>query len=107
MSELEKLKEENKKLKAILAGLPNENDDTGSEYLHVVALKEKLNEAIKVIEFYACNSTWLCGSDWNYGDQVTCEDLEKNSPISKRSFVGGKRARQFLEKIKDINEKNN
>jgi hypothetical protein len=41
------------KLKDILARKPNENDDLGSEYVHVSILKEKLAIAVEALEKYS------------------------------------------------------
>lgn len=62
------------------------------------ALVERLEEAEMVIEFYASNDSWVCSSDRNHGDAITIADMEVDSNITKRKYVGGLKAREYLQK---------
>jgi len=44
VNKIESLQSENTKLKKIIAKCPNENDDLGAEYTHVIILKEELEK---------------------------------------------------------------
>lgn len=58
-----------------------------------------LEQALEVIEFYGANESWVCSGDPQFGDSITAEDYEEGSPITKRRFVGGKKAREFLQRM--------
>ena len=66
-------------------------------YLDLTAKAELMEAALG---FYASNNSWLSGTDPNFGDQITYGDLEEDSPITKRKYVGGKRAREVLERVR-------
>lgn len=66
------------------------------DVLKLLDYVDRLEEALR---FYADNKTWLCSQDPQFGDLILAEDLEENSPITKRRFVGGKRARQALAEV--------
>jgi hypothetical protein len=74
-----------------------------SQSLELATTKQKLDEAVKVIEFYADSSNW-CGNKpylWTTIDQSDTEraimDEDFDVPVSPK--IGGKRARQFLKSI--------
>jgi hypothetical protein len=71
----------------------------------IESLEERVREAEAVIEFYGARDTWLCSQDMQFGDLITGDDLEKDSPITKRKFIGGKRARAYLNRHKQKGDK--
>jgi hypothetical protein len=73
------------------------------EHSAYAALEARLNKAERVIAFYAANENWLTSKTESlaehFGDLITVKDLEEDSPITKRKFVGGKLARQTLKEL--------
>ena len=59
----------------------------------IQALKKRLDEAEKVITFYATQDNW--GKKVGISGNVVDTDLE---PLSKGKYSGGKAARDYLEK---------
>jgi len=90
--QIESLKKQSSDLLAI-----SEKDDK-----LIIKLQAEKELMRSTIEYYASNETWFCSNHDSYGDVIAYEDLEKDPPISKRIFVGGKRARETLQKIKEM-----
>lgn len=98
---IEKLEAENKKLKDVIAQSPNENDDLGAEYTHVVILKDK-NEKLEAqnkimrsaLEFYADdeNVFEIYWNHYGFRNETGEEDI-------------GKTASHALEKVKELDGK--
>ena len=65
-------------------------------------LKQRLQEAEKVIEFYADQDNW-CGSWSVYKDCTTVSDINY---VEEYVECGGKRAREYMEKYKNEDRKN-
>lgn len=68
--------------------------EAGQFEAELVARIAELEQALK---FYANNDSWLSTIDSQFGETIVGGDLEKDSPITKRKWVGGKRAREALQ----------
>lgn len=117
------LLEETFRLKKIIAQELNENDELGSEHVFVRILKdeirfkeesynklgninilmnEKLKIATEALEFYSKESSYYVNGAWDIKNHIDDSDLEQKIIYQELISVGGKRAREALDKIKDI-----
>lgn len=109
MSTRDKLAEENNRLKRIIAQEFNENDELGSEFVYVRILKDEvatLNEKLKIateaLEFYSKESSYYVNGAWDIKNHIDDSDLEQKIIYQELISVGGKRAREALDKLKEI-----
>lgn len=93
-NKIQKLKQEN----AILKENIERTKDTANSFFKTnKKLKQENFRLREALEFYAKNENWLCGFSDDTGDSISADDWEISSSITKRKYVGGKRARQALK----------
>jgi hypothetical protein len=69
-------------------------------------LKNIMKEMVEGLEFYGDRSNWNPDEDyWDYENVITGHDLEIESHSGKDIHIGGKRARELLQKHKELIER--
>jgi hypothetical protein len=63
-------------------------------------LRAALDESIKVIQFYASKSSWLREPDADVARKIYASDTDNVPGYAK--YTGGKTAREFLSKHKEL-----